>query len=612
MHNISIKKPGTLKEHLRENDWKRVKGLKISGPLNDDDLDWLNELTTFNKGLYYVDLFDAKDIEEKDVPLLMERGINNFSIPEGIKDIKKKMLKCLSTNTLNIPKSVFNISKGAFSSCPELKIVNVNEQNLKYKSVNGLLYTKDGQELLFCPPKRDGNISIPEGTLKIAPKAFQGCDKLNMVILPQSIDKDFTGTLSQDFKNKKTEIRWTVDQDHFNLGETRYEQGGKVLTRHAPDPEDYKEGDPHFDLLKKSEYDFSVPNGVEEISSEAFANCFQLRSIKLPNSLITIHEQAFSNCTHLTTIELPSKLKTIDKDCFNGCRNLGKICSWAHTPPKCAGSIIDYTQDKMLYVPKGSIENYKKAKGWKMFKNIREVETLTLINMRTGNGEKSSIVYSPSIIKAELKDYLNDIWHNVVKIAISGKITEQDVAFLRTMATEGQLTDIDLTECHIQQFENKAFADADLLVSIQLPNVLQDIPNSLLIGCKRLKKICIGSETENVGDFAFAECTNLRHIDFSGSTKKIGRGVCWNCKLLETINIGDQLQSIGEDAFRGCDSLKRIDSHCCIPPKCASDTFQAPAFQNAELTFPSGGHAAYLQDTIWNKFSKKIAENILF
>ena len=613
MQTININKPGTLKSLLNETEWKKIKGLKIKGALDNCDIEWIDNLPNINKGIYVIDLFECSLPEDGKHYVFFERGLGNLKIPEGMTALEKHSLKCLSINTLSLPKSLCKLEKGALNGCQELKIVNVNEQNPKYKSVNGLLYTKDGEEFLFCPPKREGQIQIKEGTRKIAKKAFAGCDKLSTVILPQSIKREQTGTLIHDFTNKRTEIRWNVDTDKYSVGDTNYSMGGKILEKHQSETEDYKEGDPHYDLLKKGEYDFCVPNGVEEIANDAFSNSFQLRSIKLPNSLQKIGAEAFKNCTHLVSIEMPNKLREIGLDCFKECRSLGKICCWAQTPPHCQGPIIDYTQDKMLYVPKGTIEKYKKAKGWKLFKNIREVDVLTSIVFRLSNGEKNSITYSPSIVKTDLKSYLPDIWQNISKISISGRINDNDIEFLREMCRNGQLAEIDLSEAQTTGIKYKSFADAEKLVAISLPSETAVVPNSLFIGCKRLKRVTLGANTTTIEDFAFADCASLKHLDLSGEQiSHIGRGAYWNCQSLETINFSDNELSISEDAFRNCVSLRRIDCHNPIPPHCKEDTFSAYCYQNVELTIPSGGYANYRQDKIWSSFTRITAENILF
>lgn len=612
MINISIIHPGTLQQQLSLGEWKRTKSIAIKGCLNSEDILWIKDLTTINKGLYYINLIGIINLSDLDFPAIYERGVSNLSIENDISKLDKNTLQCLSASTINLPASVCHIDMNAFCNCTELKMLNVDEQNTHYKSVNGLLYTKAGDELLFCPPKREGTIAVPEGTTKIAAKAFRGCDRLKLLILPQSIEKAHTGSLVKDFSHKKTEIRWNADQDRFELGETFYSAGGMVLEKHSPDTEDYEEGDPHYSLYKSTEYEIHVPNKVELIQDNAFENCYQLKGVKLPSSLTQIGSNTFCNCTHLATIELPGKLKLIGEGAFNGCRNLGKICCWATKPPRCAGLLIDYTQDKMLYVPKGTLESYKKAKGWNMFRYIREVESLTTIVNRMCSGEKNAITYSSTISKCELKDYLQASWQNIGKISISGRITASDALFLREMCTHGKLTDIDLADCLLQELPKKAFADAENLVSVFLPNCMTEIPDSCFLNCKRLKKVILGDELKSIGTFAFAECWTLKSIELPFKTERIDRGAFWNCKCLDRVIFNANELNVAEDAFRGCDAIKRIENHNAEPPKCSSDTFSTAIVNNALVTFPSRAKGAFASDPIWEHFAKKNAEDTLF
>lgn len=47
------------------------------------------------------------------------------------------------------------IGKNAFASCRSLTEIKVSEENPNYKSIDGVLYNKDGTELLFCPPLKE-------------------------------------------------------------------------------------------------------------------------------------------------------------------------------------------------------------------------------------------------------------------------------------------------------------------------------------------------------------------------------------------------------------------------------------------------------------------------
>lgn len=96
----------------------------------------------------------------------------------------------------------------------------------------------------------------------------------------------------------------------------------------------------------------------------------------IPEGVTTIGDGTFSCCSSLASITIPENVTTIGLAAFSGCSNLQKIHSLAIMPPTCKSDCF-WNVDKSactLYVPKGSLEAYKKAYTWKDFVNIVEVE----------------------------------------------------------------------------------------------------------------------------------------------------------------------------------------------------------------------------------------------
>lgn len=70
-----------------------------------------------------------------------------------------------------------------------------------------------------------------------------------------------------------------------------------------------------------------------------------------------------------------------------------------------------------------------------------------------------------------------------------------------------------------------------------------------------IKTITAGSAPENIGSYAFAECTELETVSLTNNTKIISAGAFQNCKKLRKITGLDGIQIIEKGAFSGCENL---------------------------------------------------------
>lgn len=99
-------------------------------------------------------------------------------------------------------------------------------------------------------------------------------------------------------------------------------------------------------VITKTDIEFiNIPAGAgfTEIKSGAFANCTNLKAVKIPDTMTKIGDRAFFKCKSLTTIIIPKSIKTIGKGVFNECTSLRTVMisselkgQWEHLFPETA------------------------------------------------------------------------------------------------------------------------------------------------------------------------------------------------------------------------------------------------------------------------------------
>ena len=96
---------------------------------------------------------------------------------------------------------------------------------------------------------------------------------------------------------------------------------------------------------------------------------------------------------------------------------------------------------------------------------------------------------------------------------------------------------------------NGAMVDYDYTYNVPWQNIKSQI-----------KKVIVGSGVTKIGKYAFAECTNLESIDFSGaaSLETIGESAFYGCTSLSDVTLPASLKTLDMAAFANCSSLKNI------------------------------------------------------
>jgi len=171
---------------------------------------------------------------------------------------------CSSLESITIPESVISIGENQFNSCSKLRSIYVNERNVMFADLDGVLFNKDMTTLIRYPSGKPGNdFDIPSSVTSIGNFAFYG-SSLERITIPESVTCIGKGAF------ELTKIRSIV-----------------------------------------------IPSGITVIKELSFAACFYLESITIPEGVISIESFAFFGSTGLINITIPSSVTSIGEETFN-------------------------------------------------------------------------------------------------------------------------------------------------------------------------------------------------------------------------------------------------------------------------------------------------------
>ena len=213
-------------------------------------------------------------------------SIEEIILPKSLITIcEKAFYPCRKIKELFIPQNVSSIEDDAicndvlfcrfhadegYADPSALERVSVHPDNTCYKDEDGVLFSKDGKYLILYPiAKKDMKYTIPDGTETVGEKAFYGNQYLRKLELPHSIVK-------------------------FAKGQHGTFEGCKSLKK----------------LYVSS----------EEILSEEFKNCKQLKSVVFSDEVKSIGYSAFYS-TNIEEVTLPRYLEKIGQSAFGAIYN---------------------------------------------------------------------------------------------------------------------------------------------------------------------------------------------------------------------------------------------------------------------------------------------------
>ena len=259
--------------------------------------------------------------------------------------------------------SVETIEDGAISATPDLSRFTVDSSNPNYMAdAEGVIYTKNQQELVLYPSGRAGEYSTLPTTTKVRKRAFyyaQKVTKVNFNSALENIDNDaFQVTTALN------EITFAAPSNLKRIGTWVFYMSG--LTK-LELPASLKEiGSTAFKGNKNLKTVTVADNSqLESIGTDAFSENSNLESFTFEGStaLKTIASGAFSNDTKLASFDVPANVETINRAAFNGTSSMKHVTFQAPAKIKKIGEAAFQNANALenIDLPEGLEEIHKDA-----------------------------------------------------------------------------------------------------------------------------------------------------------------------------------------------------------------------------------------------------------
>ncbi len=239
------------------------------------------------------------------------RGLKELTIPRGVSRIgARAFYGCSGLTELTIPRGVTEIGTEAFTDCDSLTAIRASADNPAYRSVDGVLFSKDGSLLHSYPTARAGAYTVPDGVERLGDGAFHSCPGLTGIRFPSTLRR--IGVRCFEYCNALMDV--VIPNGVTEIGDFAFSACGGLksvsIGRGVK-----RIGDEAFAWCPELA-ELTLANGVGVIGKAAFLYCEKLESVTVPDSVTELGELAFAYCEAMTELSLGGGLQCIGDSCF--------------------------------------------------------------------------------------------------------------------------------------------------------------------------------------------------------------------------------------------------------------------------------------------------------
>lgn len=402
----------------------------------------------------------------------------------GVKKLAKGAFdKAVKLRNVLLGPSVDTIEDGAFGGNNDLAAFDVDPANPNYTADNGVIYTKNKEELVLFPAGKAGEYTTLPTTKKIRKRAFYYAQKVTKV----------------NFNSNLEEIDNDAFQATTKLENITFEAPAKIKTIGT------------FAFQGSGLTELNIPASLEVVSWSAFGST-KLKKVTVADGsqLQSINTGAFNGCKDLEefTFEGSSTLNKIQADAFSG-------------DDKLKSFVIP---EKVTVLERGAFNG---ASGLETI-TFKQPATMTVIGEGAFQNAKAlKRIELPSTVTTISKDAFNTC-SSLTEVVIPASVTTIDATGFQECAKLEKFT-VDKNNPVYSSVDGFLLSkDKKTLVSFppakantyytMLPPTIETIGKQAFYFVQALENVTIPEKVKKIEDFAFDRVGNLNTIAFLGKT----------------------------------------------------------------------------------------------
>ncbi len=234
--------------------------------------------------------------------------LENVETGNNLTDIGFNAFGCTGITSFNFPKTITAIGESAFNGCGSLEKI-VFEEGSNLKEIGAKAFCDTGIT----------SVIIPKSVKTIYNDVFYGCKDLETVTFEEG--SVLTSIGNSVFENCISLTQISFPDSLTSIGNNAF-SGDKSLTSVKLSK---KISTINYETFLSCERlkDINLEN-IVDIGGRAFVQCLSLNEIDF-SSIVTIGESAFAGNESLTSVEFGEKLSTVSSWAFTDCPNLKSI-----------------------------------------------------------------------------------------------------------------------------------------------------------------------------------------------------------------------------------------------------------------------------------------------